>query len=182
MLRQHSSVHFHFRGHIPVRHRILGQIDASFDGLSPREGRKLAISPRFDFMVLHFMTKSNKVIPKKGRGRPPTGRDPVTAIRLSMELRETLDIWAEKQDDQPGRSAAIRRLVEVGLKAEAPTGPSRKAGRASRAAPLAAKAIEKIIDPSAPPEEPALRRRRLTQGPTKFRADRVDLPTVKGKV
>jgi hypothetical protein len=70
-------------------------------------------------MVLHFMAKSNKVVPKKGRGRPATGRDPVTAIRLSQELRETVDEWADRQDDQPGRSEAIRRLVEIGLKAKA---------------------------------------------------------------
>jgi hypothetical protein len=69
-------------------------------------------------MVLHYMAKSNKVVPKKSRGRPATGRDPVTAIRLSKELRETVDKWAGSQDDQPGRSEAIRRLVELGLKAK----------------------------------------------------------------
>jgi hypothetical protein len=85
-------------------------------GLEP--GRKLVPSPRLAFMVLHFMTKSNQVVPKKGRGRPATGRDPVTAIRLSKELRETVDKWADKQTDEPGRSEAIRRLVELGLKAK----------------------------------------------------------------
>jgi hypothetical protein len=69
-------------------------------------------------MVLHFMAKSNKVVPKKRRGRPATGRDPVTAIRLSQELREKVDKWADKQDGQPSRSEAIRRLVELGLKAK----------------------------------------------------------------
>jgi hypothetical protein len=64
------------------------------------------------------MAKSNKVVPKKARGRPATGRDPVTAIRLSQELRETVDEWADRQVDQPGRSEAIRRLVEIGLKAK----------------------------------------------------------------
>jgi hypothetical protein len=63
------------------------------------------------------MTKSNKkVVPKKGRGRPATGRDPVTAIRLSRELRETIDKWSAAQEHPPGRSEAIRRLVELGLK------------------------------------------------------------------
>ena len=85
-------------------------------GLEP--GRKFTASPRFVFMVLHFMAKSNKVVPKKARGRPATGRDPVTAIRLSEELRATVDKWAAKQDDGPGRSEAIRRLVELGLKAK----------------------------------------------------------------
>ena len=67
-------------------------------------------------MVLHNMKKSNKVIPKKKRGRPRTGRDPVTAIRLSKEMRANVDAWAKQQDDAPGRSEAIRRLVELGLK------------------------------------------------------------------
>src|SRR5258705_94635 len=98
-------------------------------------------SPRLAFMVLHFMAKSNKVVPKKGRGRPATGRDPVTAIRLSSELRETVDKWADKQDDQPGRSEAIRRLVELGLTVKSAVRPTAKA--AARAAELAAKAIDK---------------------------------------
>jgi hypothetical protein len=50
-----------------------------------------------------------------------------------------------------------------------------------RAQELATNAIEKIIDPSAPAEERAERRRRLTKGPTEFREDRVDLPKAKGK-
>jgi hypothetical protein len=27
-----------------------------------------------------------------------------------------IDVWASQQDDEPGRSEAIRRLVELGLK------------------------------------------------------------------
>jgi hypothetical protein len=86
--------------------------------LGVRAGVEVRASPRLAFMVLHFMAKSNQVVPKKGRGRPATGRDPVTAIRLSRELRATVDKWAAKQDDTPSRSEAIRRLVELGLKAK----------------------------------------------------------------
>jgi metal-responsive CopG/Arc/MetJ family transcriptional regulator len=39
----------------------------------------------------------------------------VTAIRLSPELRAAIDAWAKKQEDKPGRSEAIRRLVEQAL-------------------------------------------------------------------
>jgi hypothetical protein len=126
------------------------------------------------------MQKSNKVLPKKARGRPATGRDPVTAIRLSKELRETVDKWASKQDDQPGRSEAIRRLVELGLtvKMSAKQPSSLKAARAKE---LATKTIEKIIDPSAPPEERTQRRQRLTKGPLEFREARIDLPKAKRK-
>jgi hypothetical protein len=33
----------------------------------------------------------------------------------------TVDAWAVSQDDTPGRSEAIRRLVELGLKAKSKT-------------------------------------------------------------
>jgi hypothetical protein len=65
------------------------------------------------------MPKSRAVIPKLNKGgRPATGRDPVRAIRLSDEFLAKVDSWAGKQDDQLGRSEAIRRLVELGLKAK----------------------------------------------------------------
>jgi len=56
-----------------------------------------------------------------------------------------------------------------------------RAVRAARAKELAAKAIDKMIDPAAPPEEQAQRRRRLIKGPLEFREARVDLPKAKGK-
>ncbi len=62
------------------------------------------------------MSMSNKVILKRKPGRPATGNDPVRAIRLSDEFIAKVDRWASKQDGQPGRSEAIRRLVELGLK------------------------------------------------------------------
>src|SRR5713226_3641824 len=94
----------------------LGHVGSQSFMARVRAGAEATTSPRLAFMVLHFMAKSNKVVPKKGRGRPATGRTPVTAIRLSKELRETVDKWADKQDDTPSRSEAIRRLVELGLK------------------------------------------------------------------
>ena len=64
-----------------------------------------------------------KATPKKhggrrpGSGRPATGKDPVRTMRLSDEFIATVDAWAAQQIDKPGRSEAIRRLVELGLKA-----------------------------------------------------------------
>jgi hypothetical protein len=55
---------------------------------------------------------------RPGAGRPATGADPVTAIHLSAELRANVDAWGAAQDDEPSRSEAIRRLVEIGLKAK----------------------------------------------------------------
>lgn len=69
---------------------------------------------------------SINVLPKKRRGRPATGNDPVSAIRLSQEIRGAVDRWASRQKDVPSRSEAIRRLVELGLKGKAiVTEPSR---------------------------------------------------------
>jgi hypothetical protein len=47
---------------------------------------------------------------------------------------------------------------------------------------LAAEAIERIIDPAAPPEERAQRRRRLTKGPLEFREERVDRAEGEGEM
>jgi len=93
----------------------------------------------------------------------------------------TLDVWASRQDDSPSRSEAIRRLVELALETRTPAKPTRKASNKTRAAELAAKVVDKMIDPTAPADERDRRRRRLTKGPQEFREDRVDLPKAKGK-
>jgi hypothetical protein len=51
-----------------------------------------------------------------GAGRPATGQDPVRAVRLSDELMAMVDVWAKAQG--VGRSEAMRRLLELGLKAQ----------------------------------------------------------------
>jgi hypothetical protein len=54
---------------------------------------------------------------KKSRGRPKKkgGVHPVSAVRLPPDISANVDAWAAKQPDKPGRSEAIRRLVELGL-------------------------------------------------------------------
>jgi hypothetical protein len=126
------------------------------------------------------MKRSITEIQKRGRGRPATGRDPAITSRIPKEIVTAVDKWAEK-NDVPTRAEAIRRLVELGLTVKTPARHISKPGRRLRAAELAAKAIDKIGDPSAPPEERAQRRRLLTKGPPEFREDRVDLPKAKGK-
>ncbi|WP_154072468.1 hypothetical protein [Bradyrhizobium erythrophlei] len=101
-------------------------------------------------------------------------------VRLEPAQFEALDGWIKKHAVE-SRPEAIRRLVELGLKVKTPARPVSTPGRRLRAQELAIKAIDKMIDPSAPPEERAQRRRRLTTGPTEFREDRVDLPKAKGK-
>lgn len=100
----------------------------------------------------------------------------MTAVRLSPALEAEVDDWAGSQADTPTRSEAIRRLVELGLKFKA---KSKQAAGAVRAKELATNAIDEMMDPSAPPEERAQRRRRITRGPSEFREDRVDLAKAK---
>jgi hypothetical protein len=123
------------------------------------------------------MAKSIKVHPKKRRGRPASGKDPLVSARLPQPLIDQVEAWSAS--NSVTRSEAIRRLVELGLNAKTTTRPVSKPGRKLRAQELATKAIEKMIAPSAPPEERAERRRRLTKGPTEFREDRIDLPKAK---
>jgi hypothetical protein len=52
-------------------------------------------------------------------GRPP-GRlqDKQLQMRVSDEFLRAVDQWAEKQQDHPSRTEAIRRLVEIGLRSK----------------------------------------------------------------
>ena len=54
---------------------------------------------------------------KKSRGRPPVESEAVT-VRIANEGLREIDDWRRAQDDLPGRPEAIRRLVELGLKAK----------------------------------------------------------------
>jgi len=62
------------------------------------------------------MKKSIKVDQKRGRGRPATGRDPMVSSRIPEDIVVAVDNWAAKNETT--RSNAIRRLVELGLKAK----------------------------------------------------------------
>jgi hypothetical protein len=120
-------------------------------------------------------------VKQKVMGRPRTGTTPLMGFRADPVIRASIVRWAENQPDMPTLSEAIRRLVEMGLTVETSARPVSKHGRGLRAQELATKAIEKIIDPSAPTEERAQRQRRLLKGPEEFREARVDRPKVKGK-
>ncbi len=100
---------------------------------------------------------------------------------LSDQLITAVDTWAAAQDDDPGRSEAIRRLVELGLTLKTHAMPASKQGRASRAHELATEAIDEMGDPAASSDERAQRRRRLTKGPEEFREVRIDRPKTRGK-
>jgi hypothetical protein len=122
------------------------------------------------------MKKSIKVDQKKKRGRPATGRGLLVSSRIPEPIVGTVDAWALQNETT--RSDAIRRLVEIGLKAAPTSKPARSTSNNLRAQELAARAIEKLTNPATSPDERAQRRRRLTKGPPEFRDDRVDLPKV----
>jgi hypothetical protein len=64
------------------------------------------------------MTESIAVKHKPKRpGRPATGHDPFVGIRLPEELLDQIAKWSEGNEAR-SRSEAIRRLVELGLKAK----------------------------------------------------------------
>lgn len=49
----------------------------------------------------------------------PAGKihDRILQMRVSDDFLEAVDKWAARQLDEPSRSEAIRRLVELGLRA-----------------------------------------------------------------
>jgi hypothetical protein len=62
------------------------------------------------------MRKSILVRKNKGRGRPKRedGVDPMISTRFPKDTVAAIETWATK--NELGRSEAIRRLVELGLK------------------------------------------------------------------
>jgi hypothetical protein len=55
---------------------------------------------------------------RKSRGRPATGTAPLVGVRMPEEFQAEIKAWAKKQEDHPALATAIRRLVELGLKAK----------------------------------------------------------------
>lgn len=55
---------------------------------------------------------------KTGRGRPATGVTPMWGVRFPEDLAAAIQAWAVEQPDSPSRAEAVRRLVELGLKAK----------------------------------------------------------------
>jgi hypothetical protein len=97
---------------------------------------------------------------------PGSGRDAISAVKMSETLTADVDAWAEAH--RTVRSDAIRQLIELGLRAMPSTG---RIGCA-RCDPvqiedLAVKQIGQLLDPSLPIERER-RIRRLTEGPPEF--------------
>ena len=53
------------------------------------------------------------------RGRPATGTAPLVGVQMTEEFQAGIRAWSKKQPDDQALASAIRRLVEIGLKAKA---------------------------------------------------------------
>jgi hypothetical protein len=103
------------------------------------------------------------------------GRSVVSAVRLSQSVTAAIDAWAEAH--RLNRSDAIRRLVELGLKAAAATSPEHVVRKHSgEIEDEAVNRISGLLDPSLPEDERERRIRRLIEGPPEFTEQRRDLP------
>jgi hypothetical protein len=63
------------------------------------------------------MGKSTHVNMKTPKSRA-AGIGDLVGVRVQPDMAKALDDWRRKQDDLPGRPEAIRRLLELGLKAK----------------------------------------------------------------
>jgi hypothetical protein len=76
-------------------------------------------SPRLAFMVTQIMGKSIRVTTKKRRGRPATtGKGTQIGERWHETELAAIDNWIAFYGEEMTRGQAIRRLVELGLKAK----------------------------------------------------------------
>ena len=103
-------------------------------------------------------------------GRPATGRDLPATTRMPATLIAKVEAWATANDAT--RSAAIRRLLELGLTVRVK--PTQR--NATRAKELAANVIDNLADGAASADDRASRKSRLLKGPEEFREARVDRP------
>jgi hypothetical protein len=107
--------------------------------------------------------------------RPGSGRDAISAVKMSESLTADVDAWAEAHDMV--RSDAIRQLVELGLSAAPAAAALGSAGRDPvEIESLAVRQIDQLLDPALPTVERERRIRRLTEGPPEFSGERIDLP------
>jgi hypothetical protein len=86
-----------------------------------RAGAEVTASPRLAFVISQTMTKSirdsKNSKPKIGRPKT-TGPGQAQVVRMHDQQIAAIDAWVAMQDAEISRPEAIRRLVELGLKAK----------------------------------------------------------------
>jgi hypothetical protein len=106
----------------------------------------------------------------------------LVGVRLQVGQIKAIDAWAAKQYPPVTRPEAIRGMIDAMLHILAKDPgekPRRSEKSAAKAKDLAAKTIDRLVDPAAPAEERASRKRRLLKGPEEFREVRVDRAKLK---
>jgi hypothetical protein len=93
-------------------------------------------------------------------------------FRAPPHLRTSIEAWAAASELT--LSEATRRLVEIGLERHSKSVGKPSARSVERAKQLAAKVIDGLLNPAAPAEEAANRKRQLLKGPEEFREVRHD--------
>ena len=113
--------------------------------------------------------RGQSVILQKTKKRRPSapGKGEPILVRLQRTPLANLDHWIARQEDRPSRPEAIRRLVEQAL-AGSSSGRRSPTARA-KAADLASKRLDTLIDPATPEDERQQRKRRILRGPGEFR-------------
>jgi len=99
----------------------LGHLDSCPSWLGLEPGRKTEPFPQLDFLVSRNMGRSirDSKKSKTGRGRPKTtGPGQAQVVRMHDQQIASIDAWMAMQDADISRPEAIRRLVELGLKAK----------------------------------------------------------------
>ena len=114
------------------------------------------------------------------RGRASARKRPVTrhpaAVRIGPDLLEQIDLWRARQEDNPSRTGAVRRLLEAGL-ADVRPAKREKDHSANRTeiARMAGRQLDLMADKKASDEERAARKKTLLKGPKEFHVLRKDL-------
>jgi len=99
----------------------------------------------------------------------------LNVVRLTADMAVRVDAWAATHAID--RVEAIRRLAEIGLRAEAAvSGPPRGCRVDLAIEAHAENHIGLLIDPETPEEERERRIHRLIEGPPEFVDFRIDLP------
>jgi hypothetical protein len=74
--------------------------------------------PSGSLLWYHSFMAKKTVQPRKKRGPPATGKGTPVQVRMQPEELAALDAWITTLGEKRTRPAAIRRLVEIGLKAK----------------------------------------------------------------
>jgi hypothetical protein len=81
--------------------------------------RGITAIPATDTSLSGNMRKHDKhkeiVIRKREQSGPVIVADLLVALRLPIETRQTVLVWAKNQPGQPNLSEALRRLIDIGL-------------------------------------------------------------------